>query len=138
MSIDAKLIGKFINQKVTAAMAEKTKQCEKKIKKLEKGGRDRVSGDSSSKNGTRGGGRAFQEKENIQDSNEYQFKTTSEVFVLIGTKPKEHPLKLLKGKIPTSRLCQQRYAIKKAARSKNASTSTLQTSKTDSAKMFSI
>ena len=58
MSMDAELIGKFITQQVAVAMDNKTKQYEKKIKKLEKGGRDRVSGESSSKNGTRGGGRA--------------------------------------------------------------------------------
>ena len=32
MSMDAKLIGKFITQQVAVAMAEKTKQYEKKIK----------------------------------------------------------------------------------------------------------
>ena len=47
MSMDAKLIGKFITQKVEVAMAENTQQYEKKIKKLEKGRRDRVSGESA-------------------------------------------------------------------------------------------
>ena len=61
MSMDAELIGKFITQQVAVAMDNKTKQYEKKIKKLEKGGRDRVSGDLSSKNGTKGGGRASKE-----------------------------------------------------------------------------
>ena len=56
MSMDAKLIGKFITQQVAVEMARKTKQYKKKIKKVEKGGKDRVSGESSSKNGTRGGG----------------------------------------------------------------------------------
>ena len=42
MSIDAELIGKFITQQVPAVMAKKTKQYEKKIKNLEKGGRDIV------------------------------------------------------------------------------------------------
>ena len=41
--MDAKLIGKFISQKSVVVMAKKTKQYEKKIKKLEKGGRYRVS-----------------------------------------------------------------------------------------------
>ena len=66
MSMDAKLIGKFITQKVAVAMAENTQQYEKKIKKLEKGRRDRVSGESSLKNGTRGGGRASKKSKNLR------------------------------------------------------------------------
>ena len=58
MSIDAELIGKFITQQVVVTMVEKTKQNENKIKKLEKGRRDRVSVESNTENGTRGGGRA--------------------------------------------------------------------------------
>ena len=46
MSQDAKLIGKFITQQVAATMAEKTKQQEKIIQKLEKGGKYGVSGES--------------------------------------------------------------------------------------------
>ena len=45
MSMDAELIGKFIAQQVAVTMDEKTKQYEKKIKQLEKVGRERVSGD---------------------------------------------------------------------------------------------
>ena len=56
--MDAELIGKFITQQVAVAMAEKSREYEKKIKKLEKGGKDKGSGESTSKNGTRGGGRA--------------------------------------------------------------------------------
>ena len=48
VSMEAEIIGKFITQQVAVAMAEKTKQYEKKITKLEKGGRDRVLGESSS------------------------------------------------------------------------------------------
>ena len=58
ISIGAELIRKLITQQVAVAMAEMTNQYEKKIKKLEKGGRDRVLGESSTKNGKRGGGRA--------------------------------------------------------------------------------
>ena len=58
MYMNAKLIGKFITQKVAVAMDENTKHYKKKIKKLEKGGRDRVSGELTTKNGTRGDGRA--------------------------------------------------------------------------------
>ena len=39
-------------------MAEKSREYEKKIKKLEKGGKDKGSGESTTINGTRGGGRA--------------------------------------------------------------------------------
>ena len=60
--MDADLIGKFITQQVAVVMAEKKKQYEEKIKKLEKGGRDRVLGESTTKNGTRGGGRALKKK----------------------------------------------------------------------------
>ena len=66
MSMDAELIGKFITQQVSFAMAEKTKQYEKKIKKLEKVGRDRVSGESTTKNSTRGGGCASKKKKPSQ------------------------------------------------------------------------
>ena len=39
-------------------MSEKSREYEKKINKIEKGGKEKVSGESSRKNGTRGGGRA--------------------------------------------------------------------------------
>ena len=55
--MDAKLIRKFITQQVAAAMSEKTKYYEKKIKNLDKGGKYEVSGEPA-KNGTRSGGRA--------------------------------------------------------------------------------
>ena len=77
MSMETSLIGKFITQQVAVAMAKKTKQYEKKIKKLVKGRRDRVSGESTTKNGTRGGGRASKKNQNIPDSNKHQVKTTS-------------------------------------------------------------
>ena len=57
MSMDAELISKYITQQVTAAMTKKKKLYEKKLKKLEKVGKDGVSGESE-KNRTRGGGRA--------------------------------------------------------------------------------
>ena len=66
MSMDTKLIGKFITQQVAVAMAEKKKQYEKKIKKLEKGGRDGVSRESTTKNGTRGGECASKKKKTSQ------------------------------------------------------------------------
>ena len=59
MSMDAKLIGKFITQQVEVVMANKSKEYENKIQKLEKGGRNRVLGESSPKNGTRGSGCAY-------------------------------------------------------------------------------
>ena len=58
MNMDAKLIGKFITQQVAVGMAENSREYDKKIKKLEKGGKDNVKGESTQKNGTRGGGRA--------------------------------------------------------------------------------
>ena len=55
MSMEAELIGKSITQQVAVAMAEKSREYENKIKKLEKGGKDNVKGESTRKNGTRGG-----------------------------------------------------------------------------------
>ena len=62
MSMDADLIENFITQQVAVVIAEKTKQYEKKIKKLEKRRRDRVTGVLTTKNGMRGGGRASKKK----------------------------------------------------------------------------
>ena len=58
MSMDAELINKFITQQFAVTMAEKSKEYEMEIIKFEKGGRDRVLGESSPKIGTRDGGRA--------------------------------------------------------------------------------
>ena len=77
--MDTELIGKFIIQQVAAAMAEKTKQYEEKIKKLEKGGKDRVSGELE-----------------IHDSDDYEVKKTQTICVSLGTRPKEHPSEPLK------------------------------------------
>ena len=66
MSMDTKIIGKFITQKVAVPTAEKTKQYENKIKKLGKSGRDKVSGELTTKNGTRGSGRASKKKKTSQ------------------------------------------------------------------------
>ena len=66
MSMDADPIGKFITQQVAVMMAEKTKKYEKKIKKHGKGGRDRVSEQSTKKNDTRGGGCASKKKKTSQ------------------------------------------------------------------------
>ena len=66
MSMDSKLIGNFITQKVAVAMVERTRQYKNKIKEPEKGGRDRLSGESRPKNSTRGGGRASKKKKTPQ------------------------------------------------------------------------
>ena len=66
MSMDTELISKFITQQVAVAMSEKSKAYEKKINKREKGGRYRVSGESSRKNGTRGGGRASKKNKSFK------------------------------------------------------------------------
>ena len=61
MPMDAKLIGKFITQQVAVAMDEKKKQYEKKIKKLEKGGKDGLLGVSGKKR-NKGRWKRLQEK----------------------------------------------------------------------------
>ena len=104
--MDTELIGKFITQQVAVTMAEKTKHYEKNIKKLVKGGRDRVSGESSSKNSTRGGGRASKKNKN-PDPNKHQVKTTTETCVSICTGTQEYPLEPLEGKIPKIRQYRQ-------------------------------
>ena len=101
MSVDTELIGKFTTQQVAAAMSEKKKQYEKKIKKLEKDGTDGVSAEFK-KTGTRGGGRASK-KRKIHGSDNYEVQNTQTICVSIRTNPKEHPLELLEGKKPRSR-----------------------------------
>ena len=64
--MDAELIGKFITQKIAVAMAENTKQYENKINCFEKGGGERVSGESTTKNSMRGGGCAYKKKKTSQ------------------------------------------------------------------------
>ena len=138
MSMDAKLIGKFITRQVAVAMAENKKQYEKKIKKLEKGGRDRVSGELTTKNGTRVGGRAYKKKKISQT----QTNTKSRPPQKSVSRSAQVRKNILRS--PSRGKSQQAGAAdngrpekgknKKAARSKTASTSTLQTSKTDGAK----
>ena len=65
MSMDAELISKFITQQVAVAMAEKSREYKKKIKKLEKGGKDNEKVESTRKNGTRGNGHASKKKQAI-------------------------------------------------------------------------
>ena len=86
--MDAELIGKFITQQVAVTMAEKTKQYEKKIKKSEKGGREKSVGRVIIKKQYEGRWMRLQEKQKIRDPNEYQVKTTTEICVSIGTRPK--------------------------------------------------
>ena len=138
MSMDAELIEKFITQQVAVAMAKKTKQYEQKIKNMEKGGRDRVSGESSSKNGTRGGGRAS--KKNQKSTTQTTTKSRP---------PQKSASQSAQGRksilwIPLRRRSQKagdatsgtpgKRRGKKAALSKSALTLTKQTSKTDGAR----
>ena len=138
MSMDAELIGKFITQQVAVAMAEKSREYEKKIKKLEKGGKDDEKGESTRKNGTRGGGRASRKNE----PSKTQPNPNS------GPPPKSTsrsaPRRQIILRSPSRGKYQQAGAAdsgtpekgkkKKAARSKSASRSALRTSKTDGAK----
>ena len=110
--MDAELIRKFITQQVTVAIAEKTKQYEKKIKHLRKL-EETECWESHPQKTVRGAVYAPRKKENIPDSNKHQVKTTSEFCVSIGTRLKEHPLEPLKGTILKSRRCQQRYVRKR-------------------------
>ena len=138
MSMDAELIGKFITQQVAVAMAEKSREYENEIKKLEKGGKDNEKGESTRKNGTRGGGRASRKNK--------PFKTHQNPKS--GPPPKSAsqsaPRRQSILRSPLREKSQQAGAAdsgtpekgkkKKAARSKSASRSTLRTLKTDGAK----
>ena len=96
MSIDVKLIRNIITQQIIAAMAGK-KKYENKIQKLEKCGKDEVSGESVKKR-NKGRWTRLQEKVNIDDNynNEYEVKNIKTICVLIGTRPKENPSEPLK------------------------------------------
>ena len=133
-SMNAELIGKFITQQIAVAISEKTKQYEKKIIKYEKGGRYRVSGESSSKNSTRGGERASKKK-----------KTSTTQTNIKSIPPQKSAYRLAQGRKiilrSPSRGRSQKAGDdesgtpgtgkkKKTARSKSASTSTMQTLKT--------
>ena len=72
MSMDAELIGKFITQQAAVAMAEKSREYEKKIKNLRKVEKTMRRESQHKKNGTRGGGRTSRKKQAVQDSTEHQ------------------------------------------------------------------
>ena len=137
--MDAKLIGKFVTQQVAVVMAEKTKEYENKINKLDKGGRYRVSGESTAKNGMRGGGRASKKKK----LSKTQTTTKSGPPHKSAPRSAQGQKSILRS--PSRGRSQQAGAAdsgtpekttkKKAARSRSASKSTLQTSKTDGAKL---
>ena len=107
MSMDAKLIGKFITQQVAVAMAKKTKHYEKKIKNLIKA-EEIECRESYPQKTVRGAVDAPYRKTKIQDSNDHQVWSSSEICVSIGTRPKEYPPKPFARKIPKIRRCQQR------------------------------
>ena len=138
MSMHTELIRKLITQQVAVANAKKSKEYGKKIKKLEKGGKDRVSGKTSRKNSTRGGGRASQKHK----SSKTHTTTKSDPPQKSASQSAQGRKSILQS--PSQGRSQQagaadsgtREKVKrtKAARSKSASRSTLQTSKTDGAK----
>ena len=108
----AEIISKFITQQVAVAMAVNTKQYKKKINKLEKGGRDRVSGESTAKNGTRGGGCASKKKKTSQTQTNTKSIPPQKSASNLEQGKKKYPSKPLEGKNPKSRRCQQRYTRK--------------------------
>ena len=139
ISMDSELIGKFITQQVAVAMSKKTKQYGKKIKKLEKGGRDRVSGESSSKNGTGGGGRASKKNKTSPTQTTTKSRSPHKSASLLSQGQKSILRRPFRGRSQkagdTNSGTPGNGKNKKVARFKNASTSTLQTSKTDGAKL---
>ena len=110
MSMDAKLIGKFITQQVAVAMVEKSREYENKNKNLIKAEKIESQESRHKKDGTRGRWTRLQEKQVIQDSNDHQVWSYTEICVSIGINTKEYPLKAFARKIPTSRRCRQQYA----------------------------
>ena len=102
--MDANIIGKFITQQVAATMAEKTKHNEKILKiwiKVE----ETEFWESHHQKTVRGAVDAPPRKTKTPDSNDHQVKTTTEICVSIGTRPKEHPSDPLEEKIPKIRRC---------------------------------
>ena len=138
ISMDAELIGKFITQQVAVAMDDKTKQYEKKIKKLEKGGRNRVLGDSTTKNGTRGGGCASKKKKTFQTQPNTKSRPPQKSVSRSAQGRKRILLSPSRGRSQQAGAADsstsEKRTKKKAVRSKSALTSTLQTSKTDGTK----
>ena len=102
MSMDAKLIGKFITQQVVAAMDEKTKQYEKKMKIWRKV--ETTECRESPQKTVRGAVDAPSRKKKTHNSDDYKVKNTTEIYVSIGTRTKKHSLDPLEGKNPKSRL----------------------------------
>ena len=100
-------------------MAKKTKQYEKKIKKLEKGGKDGLSGELK-KNGTRGGGRASKKKKTSTTQTNTKSKTPKKSASCLRKILKEHPSYPLEGKKPRIRRCRQRYARKRTREESSA------------------
>ena len=80
----------------------------------------------------------LQEKQKINDSDNYKVKNTQEICFSIRKSPKEHPSDPLEGENPKVGNADSgtpgNRRGKKAGRLKSASESTKQTSKTDSAK----
>ena len=119
MSMDAELIGKFITQQVAAAMADKSKKYEKKIKiwrKVEK----IECRESRHQKTVRGAVDTPPRKTTPLDSNDHQVKTTTEICVSIGTRPKDYPLNPLDGNILKSRQYRQWYARKREKKESSA------------------
>ena len=139
MSMDAELIGNFITQQVAVAMPEKTKQYEKKIKKLEKGGIDRVSGELSPKT-VRGAVDAPPRKSKHPRLNQTQSQDHLRNLRIDRHKAERVSFGASQGDDPnkqalTTVVLQKKGKNKKVARSKSASALNLQTSKTDGAKL---
>ena len=116
MSMDAELTGKFITQKVTVAMDEKSREYEKKIKHLEKSGKEIVKGESTRKNGTRGGGRAS--KKNKPSKTQLTPKSGPHPKSASRSAPRRQSIlqSPFARKIPKRRRCRQRYARIRAPR----------------------
>ena len=72
-----------------------------------------MSGESSTKNDTRGGRRASKKKKISTTQTNTKSRQQQNFCISISTRPKEYPLKPLDGKTPKSRKCRQRYAKKK-------------------------
>ena len=137
--MDAKLIGKFITQQVAVTMAEKSKEYEKKIKKLEKGRKDKVPGKSSPKT-VRWAVDAPPRKRNHP-----RLKHPPILVLLINLRLNWHKAEIVsseshckedpnKPALPAA-VRPKEGKRKKTARSKSASKLTFQTSKTTSAKL---
>ena len=96
ISMDAELNGKYTTQQVAAAMAEKKNSTKRNFKNWRKVGRTEYR--KSLKKRSEGWYTRLQEKEYINDSDDYEVQDTQTICVSLGTSPKSILRSLSRGR----------------------------------------